>query len=168
MPPASLDRHSPFPASAPTRADAKAMDSRDPLAGARDQFHIPHGLIYLDGNSLGVLPRGTANRVFDTVRAQWGEDLIAGWTKDGWDGPASTASATRSPRWWVRHRVLIVACDTTSLNLYKLLAAALAERPERRTVVSERSNFPTDLYVAEGLFRTLGQGHRLRSRRFRR
>lgn len=161
MPPASLDRHSPFPASAPSRADAKAMDSRDPLAGARDQFHIPHGLIYLDGNSLGVLPRGTANRVFDTVRAQWGEDLIAGWTKHGWmdlphrigDKIATLVGAAPGT---------IVACDTTSLNLYKLLAAALAERPGRRTVVSERGNFPTDLYVAEGLFRTLGQGHRLR------
>jgi kynureninase len=161
MPPASLDRHSPFPGSAPSRADAKAMDARDPLAGARDLFHIPQGLLYLDGNSLGVLPRGTANRVFDTVRAQWGEDLIAGWTKHGWmdlphrigDKIATLVGAGPGT---------VVACDTTSLNLYKLLAAALAERPDRRSVVSERANFPTDLYVAEGLFRTLGKGHRLR------
>ncbi len=160
MPQASLDRHSPFPATAPTRADAKAMDARDPLASARDRFQIPHGLIYLDGNSLGVLPRATANRVFDTVRAQWGEDLIAGWTKHGWMGlPARIGDKIATLVGAAAGTV--VACDTTTVNLYKLLAAALAERPDRRTVVSERGNFPTDLYVAEGLFRTLGRGHRL-------
>ncbi|MBI3507024.1 MAG: kynureninase [Proteobacteria bacterium] len=157
---ASLDRHSPFPDSAPTRADAKAMDARDPLAAARDRFLLPHGAIYLDGNSLGALPRNAANRVFATMREQWGEDLIAGWTKHGWiDLPHRVGdkigALVGAPAGTV------VACDTTSLNLYKLLAAALAERPARRTVISERGNFPTDLYVAEGLFRTLGKGHRL-------
>jgi len=161
MPQATLDRHSPFPDSAPTRADAKAMDARDPLAAARDRFHIPHGLLYLDGNSLGALPREAAGRTFQTARAQWGEDLIAGWNKHGWiDMPERVGdkigALVGAPAGTV------VACDTTTVNLYKLLAAALAERPDRRTVVSERGNFPTDLYVAEGLFRTLGKGHRLR------
>ncbi|MBI1244932.1 MAG: kynureninase [Alphaproteobacteria bacterium] len=161
MPQASLDRHSPFPAEAPTRADAKAMDARDPLAKARDLFQLPHGVIYLDGNSLGALPRHAANRVFETMRAQWGEDLIAGWTKHGWmDLPARVGrkigELVGAPEG------TLLACDTTTINLYKLLAAALAERPGRRTVVSERGNFPTDLYVADGLFRTLGKGHRLK------
>jgi kynureninase len=158
---ATRDRHSPFPADAPTRADAKAMDANDPLAGARDLFHLPHGAIYLDGNSLGALPRKTASRVFAVAREEWGEDLIAGWTKHGWmDLPyrigEKIGKLVGAPAG------TLVACDTTSLNLYKLLAAALAERPDRRTIVSERDNFPTDLYVAEGLFRTLGKGHVLR------
>ncbi|MBL8806121.1 MAG: kynureninase [Rhodospirillales bacterium] len=137
------------------------MDARDPLAGARDQFRLPQGLIYLDGNSLGALPRRAPDRVFEVMRLQWGEDLIAGWTRHGWmDLPLRVGSKigelVGAPDG------TLVACDTTTLNLYKLLAAALAERPDRRTVVSERGNFPTDLYVAEGLFRTLGQGHRLK------
>ena len=161
MPEASLDRHSPFPPDAPTRADAKAMDARDPLAKARDLFQIPHGLLYLDGNSLGALPRHAPNRVFETMRAQWGEDLIAGWTKHGWmDLPARVGA--KIARLVGAPEGTLLACDTTTINLYKLLAAALAERPDRRTIVSERGNFPTDLYVADGLFRTLGKGHRLK------
>ncbi len=157
---ASLDRHSPFPDSAPTRADAKAMDSRDPLAAARGAFSLPHDTIYLDGNSLGALPRATAARLHATVRDEWGEDLIAGWTKHGWiDMPLRVGD--KIARLIGAPPGTVVACDTTSLNLHKVLAAALAERPARRTVISERANFPADLYVAEGLFRTLGKGHRL-------
>jgi kynureninase len=161
MPQASRDRHSPFPPDAPARADAKAMDARDPLAKARDLFQLPHDVVYLDGNSLGALPRHAPARVFETMRLQWGEDLIAGWTKHGWMEMPERVGAKIGELVGAPEGTLL-ACDTTSINLYKLLAAALAERPDRRTIVSERGNFPTDLYVADGLFRTLGRGHRLK------
>ncbi len=161
MPQASLDRHSPFPASAPSRADAKAMDASDPMGRARDHFLLPAGLVYLDGNSLGPLPRLAPNRIFQAMRQEWGEDLIAGWTKHGWMQLPMTVG-DKIGKLIGAPEGTVAACDTTSINLYKVLAAALAERPKRRTVVSDRGNFPTDLYIADGLFKQLGQGHRLK------
>jgi len=160
MPDTADDRPSPFPAGTPTRTQAAELDSRDPLASARARFSIPPGTLYLDGNSLGALPAATQARVARAVDDEWGGDLIAGWTKHGWmDLPARIGA--KIARLVGAGPGDVLACDTTTVNLYKLLAAALAERPGRRRIVSERDNFPTDLYVAEGLVRTLGKGHRL-------
>ena len=150
----------PLPASGDriARADAEAMDAADPLAPLRDRFDLPGG-IYLDGNSLGPLPRAARTRVMECVEREWGEGLIASWNTAGWiDLPARTGA---------RIAALIGAgpddvrvADSTSVNLYKVLAAALAMRPERATIVSQRGNFPTDLYIAEGLGAMMG-GRRL-------
>ena len=138
-----------------THDEAKRLDAADPLAFARERFHLPAGLIYLDGNSLGALPAATAGRVEALVREQWGEDLIAGWTKHGWiDAPVRTA-AKLAPIVGAQPDELLLA-DSTSVSLFKLLTAAVSARPDRRTILTQQGNFPTDLYVAEGLAEMLG------------
>jgi kynureninase len=145
------------------REDALALDAADPLAPLRAQFDIPEGLIYLDGNSLGVLPRATAARVQQVVRQEWGEGLIRSWNSAGWmDLPARVGD--KIARLVGADPGTLVVADSTSVNLFKVLAAALlmaqddasASTPQRRTIVSERSNFPTDLYIAESLARQHG------------
>ncbi|MFN5156415.1 MAG: kynureninase [Betaproteobacteria bacterium] len=136
------------------RQDALALDAADPLAPLRELFHIPAGLIYLDGNSLGVLPRATAARVQQVVAQEWGEGLIRSWNSAGWmDLPARVGD--KIARLVGAGAGELVVADSTSVNLFKVLAAALAiareDAPARRTIVSERSNFPTDLYIAESL-----------------
>ena len=137
-----------------TREHARALDEADPLAPLRAQFDIPEGLIYLDGNSLGVLPRATPARVQQVVAQEWGQGLIGSWNTAGWMTlPARVGDAIA--------RLLgvgageVVATDSTSLNLYKVLDVALRlqrhDAPQRRVIVSERSNFPTDLYIAQSL-----------------
>ena len=142
-----------------TRDDALALDAADPLAPLRAQFHIPEGLIYLDGNSLGVLPRATAARVQQVVQQEWGEGLIRSWNSAGWmDLPARVGD--KIARLVGAEPGTLVVADSTSVNLFKVLAAALLmaqeDAPGRRTIVSERSNFPTDLYIAESLARQHG------------
>jgi kynureninase len=142
-----------------TRDDALALDAADPLAPLRGQFHIPEGLIYLDGNSLGVLPRATAARVQQVVQQEWGEGLIRSWNSAGWmDLPARVGD--KIARLVGAAPGTLVVADSTSVNLFKVLAAALLmakdDAPGRRTIVSERSNFPTDLYIAESLARQHG------------
>jgi kynureninase len=135
-----------------TREDALALDAADPLALLREQFAIPPGLIYLDGNSLGVMPKATAARVQQVVTQEWGVGLIGSWNSAGW--------MELAPRIGDKIARLIgagagecVAADSTSVNLFKVLHAALAiaraDAPQRTRIVSERSNFPTDLYIAE-------------------
>jgi kynureninase len=160
MPPV-LEAASPFPAHCPARNDAKAMDAADPLAECRAQFLLPPGAIYLDGNSLGALPRATPERVAALVRDEWGSDLIAGWNKHGWMAMSARIGG-KIARLIGAEAGTVVAGDSTSVNLFKILAAALAANPGRKTIVSERGNFPTDLYMAEGLAALLGQGHRLK------
>ena len=138
-----------------TRDDARQLDDADPLAIARERFRVPDRLLYLDGNSLGALPAAAAERVTALIRDEWGEDLIAGWTKHGWiDAPARTA-AKLAPIVGARADELLIA-DSTSVNLFKLLAAAVGARPGRRVILTRHGNFPTDLYVAEGLAEMLG------------
>jgi len=136
------------------------MMTRDELA-ARDAFALPAGVVYLDGNSLGALPLAAIGRSAAVVEEEWGRDLIRSWNAHSWvalpqrvgdkiarmigDGPDED-----------------VVEDSTSVNLFKVLAAALALRPDRRVIVSERENFPTDLYIAQGLIALLGKGHELR------
>ncbi len=157
---AARARPSPFAASLPARADAKAMDAADPLALARNLFSLPPGAIYLDGNSLGALPRATAARLQDVVRDEWGGDLIASWNKHGWIDLARRVGDKIAKLIGAEANTVSVG-DSTSIALFKVLADALARNPGRKTILSERGNFPTDLYMAEGLAALLGQGHRL-------
>jgi kynureninase len=144
-----------------TRDDARRLDDADPLAPLRERFVLPAGVIYLDGNSLGPLPRGTAERLRRVVEDEWGRDLIRSWTRHGWlDLPAAVA-AKIAPLIGARPTEVAVA-DSTSVNLFKLLAAALALRPGRRAILSQPGNFPTDLYQIQGLTELLGDGHELR------
>ncbi|MDQ3074242.1 MAG: kynureninase [Pseudomonadota bacterium] len=133
-----------------TLDEARALDAADPLAHCRERFILPEGVIYLDGNSLGALPRATAAAVAATVERQWGEDLIASWNKHDWIGAPQRLGNRIAPLIGARRGEVLVT-DSTSINLFKLLAAALAARPGRSTILSETGNFPTDLYIAQGL-----------------
>ena len=137
-----------------TLDQARALDAADPLAAMRDRFELPQGIIYLDGNSLGALPKAAAPAIAEVVERQWGNDLITSWNKHAWiDAPANVA-AKLAPLIGARADEVLV-CDSTSVNLFKLLAAAVAAQPKRRVILSERGNFPTDLYIADGLARML-------------
>jgi kynureninase len=140
--------------------DARRLDAADPLAAMRARFALPKG-VYLDGNSLGALPRHTAAALRDVVERQWGGDLIAGWNRHDWIGQPQRLGALVAPLIGAEAHEVVVA-DTTSTNLFKLIGAALMARPARRTILSEPGNFPTDLYVAEGAVRMLGD-RRLRT-----
>ena len=143
----------------PTLQDCELLDQQDPLRSLREQFDLPPGVIYLDGNSLGVLPKATPARVAQAVTHEWGQDLIKSWNSAGWftlpqrvgDKIARVIGAKPAE---------VVAADSTSINLYKVLSAALhiaaVDQPHKRTIVSERSNFPTDLYIAEALCKERG------------
>ena len=139
-----------------THAACQALDAADPLAGWRERFVLPDGVVYLDGNSLGPLPRATAGVLEDVVRREWGQDLIASWNRHGWVDLPQRLGAKIARLIGAAPDEVIVA-DSTSVNLFKLLAAALGLRPGRRVVLSERDNFPTDLYVAQGLGELLGE-----------
>ena len=142
-----------------SRDDCARRDAADALAPLRDQFMLPEGVIYVDGNSLGALPRATPARVAAAVQQEWGEGLIRSWNDAGWImlpqrvGDRIGALVGAKPG-------ECVAADSTSVNLFKVLSAASrivkADSPTRRVIVSERQNFPTDLYIAEGLCRDLG------------
>ena len=139
--------------------DCQQLDAQDPLRQLRDQFTLPDGVIYLDGNSLGAMPRSAAARVAKAVTEEWGNGLIRSWNTAGWfdlpqrlgDKIATLIGASKGT---------VVATDTTSINLYKVLSAALSiaaqDTPGRKRVLSERSNFPTDLYIAEALCKERG------------
>jgi kynureninase len=145
-----------------TDADIAALDAADPLADKRALFDLPGGLIYLDGNSLGALPHAVKARVSDVVAREWGEGLIRGWNDSAWiDLPFKVGD--RIARLVGAPAGSVAACDSTSLNLMKALTAALALRPERPVILSDTGNFPTDLYVAQGVAAMLGRGHALRT-----
>ncbi|HLO94302.1 MAG TPA: aminotransferase class V-fold PLP-dependent enzyme, partial [Burkholderiaceae bacterium] len=136
------------------RQDCQALDAADALRPLREHFTLPEGVIYLDGNSLGVLPAATEARVQRVIRQEWGTDLIKSWNTAGWmELPRRIGNKIA---WLIgAGEDEVVVADSTSLNLYKVLAAALRiagqDHPERRVILSERSNFPTDLYIAESL-----------------
>jgi len=142
-----------------TLEHCRQLDALDPLRDLRHQFDLPPGVIYLDGNSLGVLPRATAARVAEVVTQEWGQGLIRSWNSAGWfDAPRRAGD--KIARLVGAGPNEVVATDSTSINLFKVLSAALnmarEDAPQRNTVVSERSNFPTDLYIAEALCRERG------------
>jgi kynureninase len=143
-----------------TRLDILGLDAKDTLAPLRELFDLPDGTIYLDGNSLGVLPRTTAARVQQVVTEEWGAGLIRSWNTAGWID-LSQRIGDKIARLIGAAPGEVVAADSTSLNLYKVLSAALMlvkadATPERRVILSERTNFPTDLYIAESLARQHG------------
>jgi len=129
---------------------AAEFDAADPLAPYRERFTLPEGVIYLDGNSLGALPKATPAALARVVEAEWGEGLIRSWNSAGWFEAAARVGGKIAPLIGANpHEV--IACDSTSVNLFKLIAAALAMRPGRKVVLSEPGNFPTDLYMIAGL-----------------
>ncbi len=127
----------------------------------KDSFDLPEGVIYLDGNSLGPLPKGAIDRVGRVMRDEWGADLIKAWNTAGWmdlprvvgDRIAALIGAPEGS---------VATGDTLSIKVYQALAAALAMRPDRRVILSDTGNFPSDLYMAQGLIDTIGKGHDLR------
>jgi len=148
-----------------TRAACTAADLTDPLAGFRDEFQLPEGVIYLDGNSLGAMPRAAGERAREVLEREWGHDLIRSWNKNHWfDLP--TRIGAKIGELIGGGEGGCVATDTTSINVFKALGAALRiqrrDHPERRAIVSERENFPTDLYMAEGMIDFLNDGYELR------
>ena len=137
------------------RDEAAALDAADPLAGYRECFHLPDGVVYLDGNSLGPLPKASVARLEQTVRGEWGTGLIRSWNAcdrggANWISAPQRVGAKIAPLIGAeRHEV--IACDSTSVNIFKLICAALHARPGRKTILSEPGNFPTDTYMIEGL-----------------
>jgi kynureninase len=152
-----------------TRDEALALDAADPLAVHRQAFALPDGVIYLDGNSLGALPRATPARVREVVEREWGDGLIRSWNDAHWiDFPRRVGA--KIARLIGAHADEVICADSTSVNLFKVLAAALRlvhRRPQvstrgRRIILTERGNFPTDLYIAQGLGRLLGDAYELK------
>jgi len=138
---------------------AQQLDARDELASYRAAFIHDGDLIYMDGNSLGRLPRATVDRVGAAVEQEWGRDLIRGWHHGWYDAPQRIGDKIGGLLGAGPGQVL--ACDSTSTNLFKLTLAALALRPERRRIVSDTLNFPSDLYIIQGCIDLLGGRHEL-------
>jgi kynureninase len=142
-----------------TRQDCLALDANDRLAGLRDHFTLPPGVIYLDGNSLGALPRATAARMEQVVQQEWGRGLIGSWNSAGWIDLSQRLGDKIAPLIGAAAGEVTVG-DSTSVNLFKVLSAAIALQhdaaPQRKVILSERSNFPTDLYIADTLARERG------------
>jgi kynureninase len=144
-----------------TLAAARALDRSDPLAAFRDRFHLPAGVIYLDGNSLGALPRSVPPRLDEVVTTQWGEGLIRSWNTHDWiDLPARVGD--RIAKLIGAGPGTVTVADSTSVNLFKVLSAALQLRGDRKTILGQKGDFPTDGYIAQGLAELLGQGHQVR------
>lgn len=138
--------------------EIEALDQADELRAFREQFELPPGVIYLDGNSLGALPRRTRERIAHVVAHEWGEALITSWEGAGWIGlPQRVGDKIAALLGAAKGQV--IACDSTTVNLFKVLSVALRARPGRHVIVSERTNFPTDLYVIEGVVEQLGGDH---------
>ena len=144
-----------------TRDDAAALDRGDELAAFRDRFVLPDDVIYLDGNSLGPLPKAAKARVADVLEREWGQSLIRSWTDHGWIDLQFRVGEKIARLIGAAPGTTVVA-DSTSVNLFKLLAAALDQRPGRAVILTEEGNFPTDLYMAQGLTALLQRGHVLR------
>ena len=133
-----------------TLDEAQQRDAADPIGFARERFKLPEGIIYLDGNSLGALPAGAPAALAHTAERQWGDDLIASWNKHEWIDWPTRIAARLAPIVGAKPCELLIA-DSTSVSLFKRLSAAVRTRPGRRTILTQRRNFPTDLYVAQGL-----------------
>ncbi|MET2826697.1 kynureninase [Mesorhizobium shangrilense] len=137
----------------PDLAAIEAMDAADPLRSMRDRFILPKGVIYLDGNSLGAASHAVFDELQKASTQEWAQDLIRAWNTAGWfDTP--TTLGDQLGRLIGAAAGQTVVCDTTSINIYKVLHAALAMRPDRSVIVAEGDSFPTDLYMAEGVAST--------------
>src|SRR5260370_15386308 len=143
-------------ASMTSRDECVVRDCVDPLRDFRDRFVIPEGLIYLDGNSLGPMPRAAASVLTRTIEQEWGHDLIRSWNTAGWfDMPVRLGDRVGTLIGAAPGQTLV--CDTTSINLYKAIHAAIGLRPDRDVVIAEDESFPTDLYIVEGPMNSSGR-----------
>jgi kynureninase len=133
---------------------AREADARDPLRAFRERFILPEGVIYMDGNSLGPLPRAARDRMSQAVEVEWGQGLVRSWNDAQWVGAPQRIGAKIARLIGAAPHEVVVA-DSTSVVLFKLLIAALKARPGRRVILTETGNFPTDLYVAQGIAETL-------------
>ncbi len=144
-----------------TRSDCEVLDRDDPLAPFRDEFILPEGVVYLDGNSLGARPRAALERAHQLLDQEWGIDLIRSWNSAGWwDLPTSLGDK-------LAHLIgadegEVVVTDSTGINIFKVMSSALTLRPDRRVIVMEGSNFPTNNYTVQGLVEQLGGGYDIR------
>lgn len=137
----------------PDLAAIEAMDAADGLRAMRERFILPEGLVYLDGNSLGVASKAAFTELQAAATEEWGQDLIRSWNTAGWfDMPLTLGD--RVGRLVGAAAGQTVVCDTTSINIYKALHAAMALRPDRKVIVAEAGSFPTDIYMAEGVVST--------------
>lgn len=130
--------------------DVLELDARDPLQHFREQFDLREGLIYVDGNSLGALPRSTAGRIASAITQEWGEGLITSWLGADWVN-APRRIGDKIARLLGAEAGEVIAADSTSVNIFKALTAACSLRPERRVILSETTNFPTDVYMMQGV-----------------
>jgi kynureninase len=133
----------------------------DIFSRTRQQFHLPEGIIYLDGNSLGPLPVKAAARAAETIEREWGDMLITAWNKAGWMGQPRRIGDRVGRLIGAPHGSVVMG-DTLSIKVFQALSAALDLRPDRKIILSDSGNFPTDLYMADGLIRSLGHGHVLK------
>ena len=136
-----------------SREACVARDSFDPLRGFRDRFMLPEGIIYLDGNSLGPMPRAATGILNHTIEQEWGRDLISSWNSAGWfDMPVQLGDRVGALMGAAPGQTVV--CDTTSINLYKAIHAAIGLRPDRDVIIAEDDSFPTDLYIVEGAMKS--------------
>ena len=142
-----------------TRADCVELDRQDSLASQRERFVLPAGVNYLDGNSLGPVPRGVAERVARLIENEWGHGLIRSWNAAGWYDCALRIGRKLAPLLGAKPHQVIVA-DTVSVNLFKTLVAAARLRPRRKTIVAELGNFPSDNHIVDSVARLLGMAPR--------
>ena len=142
---------------AKTRSELAILDETDPLAPFRAEFFLPEGVIYLNGNSLGAMPHAAAAIARRVVEKEWAEGLIGSMNTAGWYELPSTLGRKIAPIIGARANEVVLT-DATGINLYKVVAAALKVRPERRVIVMEGSNFPTNNYTVQGLVEQLGEG----------
>jgi kynureninase len=144
------------PAPLTSREACVAHDSADPLRGFRDRFVLPDGLIYLDGNSLGPMPRDAAGVLRHTIEQQWSHNLVKSWNDAGWfDMPVRLGDRVGALIGAAAGQTVV--CDTTSINLFKAIHAAIGLRPDRDVVIAEDESFPTDLYIVEGAMKSAGR-----------
>lgn len=147
-----------------TKSDCIQLDRQDPIAHLRNQFNLPPHAVYLDGNSLGAQPKAAMTRAQEVIQQEWGHDLIRSWNSAGWFDLPSRLGDLLAPLIGAKPAEVVVT-DTTSINLFKALAAALhmqeKKHPSKKIIVSERSNFPTDLYMIQGLTDWLNLGYEL-------
>ena len=144
------------PVSMNSRDACVARDAADPLRGFRDRFVLPESLIYLDGNSLGPMPRAAAGVLNRTIEQEWGRDLITSWNSAGWfDMPVRLGDRVGALIGAAPGQTVV--CDTTSINLFKAIHAAIGLRPDRNVIIAEDESFPTDLYIVEGAMKSAGR-----------
>ena len=139
---------------------AQQLDSQDPLASYREQFVITDpNLIYLDGNSLGMMPKVAQERAKQVVENEWGKDLIRGWNKGWWEAPSRVGDKIGKLIGAAEGQTLV--SDTVSLNLFKLATSALTLQPDRKRIITDTFNFPSDLYILQGIQQNLGDRHEI-------